>query len=48
MSLIIWFVILVTWASCLHDYWTYEERQDRWEKLHPGEVYQRGFRKLNK
>ena len=33
-------------GSVLYDVFTYEERQLKWEKAHPGSTYIRGYRKF--
>lgn len=41
-------LILVTCGSVVYDIFTYEDRQTKWERAHPGSTYIRGYRKFEK
>lgn len=45
-SLLMW-SILIAAVSVGADYITYEDRQTKWERAHPGQNYIRGYRKIN-
>lgn len=41
-------LVLVTCGSIAYDVFTYEARQTKWERAHPGSTYIRGYRKFEK
>lgn len=41
-------LFLAAFFSSAWDVYTYEQRQDAWEKAHPGSTYIRNYRKLMK
>lgn len=48
MAGILALIILVTVGSVSYDVLFYEDRQDKWEKAHPGLRYQKDYRKYHK
>ena len=46
-TIVVW-LFLATIASVCYDVYTYETRQDKWEKAHPGATYIRNYRKFEK
>lgn len=44
-SMLIW-TLFALMISIVWDVYTYDKRQDDWEREHPGATYIRGYRKL--
>ncbi len=48
MGTLLLFIVFAPIFSVWWDAFTYTDRQDKWEKAHPGATYIRGYRKFEK
>lgn len=45
---VFWWLVVFAFISVIYDLHTYEDRQTQWEREHPGAVYIRHYKRLER